>query len=311
MFSLLRSNVRSASSVRRLALTLAFLAASATGQAETFRGIDVQREGKGPAMIFIPGLNSSRATFTDTCAQFKAQYTCILLTLPGFAGQPPLKRVDAGFLVPMRDAILAYIAEQKIQQPVLVGHSLGGALALMIAEKAPTVPQALIIVDSLPFFSAIQNPQATSASATARAESMKKQMLEQPLEQYRKTAAQMGVMGMSNQPSRHATLVEWSQKSDRATTTQAMFDLMTTDLRERVGTIKTPTLVLGAWAAYKSFGSTKDSTKAIYVGQYQKLKGVKIEMSETAYHFISWDDPKWLSAQVRNFLKSLPKAQTN
>ena len=308
MFSLLRSNVRSIMSVRRVSLTLAFLVASATGQAETFRGIDVQREGKGPAMIFIPGLNSSRATFADTCAQFKAQYTCILLTLPGFAGQPPLKQVDAGFLVPMRDAILAYIAEQKIKQPVLVGHSLGGALALMIAEKAPTVPKALVIVDSLPFFSAIQNPQATSASATPMAENMKKQMLEQPLEQYQKTAARMAVMGMSNQAVRQATLLEWSQKSDRATTTQAMFELMTTDLRERVGTIKTPTLVLGAWAAYKSFGSTAESTKAIYLGQYQKLKGVKIEMSDSAYHFISWDDPKWLGAQVKSFLKTLPKA---
>lgn len=304
--SLFHSNVRLANSVRRIALPLAFLAASAAAQAETFRGIDVQRAGKGPAMIFIPGLNSSSATFTDTCTQFKAQYTCILLTLPGFAGQPPRKEVDAGFLVPMRDAILAYIAEQKLEQPVLVGHSLGGALALMIAEKAPAVPKALVIVDSLPFFSAIQNPQATSASAMPMAENMKKQMLEQPLEQYRQTAAQMAVMGMSNQPARHATLKEWSQKSDRATTTQAMFELMTTDLRERVGAVKTPTLVLGAWAAYKSFGSSKESTKAIYVGQYQKLKGVKIEMSDSAYHFISWDDPKWLSAQVRSFLKTLP-----
>ena len=77
---------------------------------------------------------------------------------------------------------------------------------------------------------------------------------------------------------------------------------MTTDLRGPIAQIKTPTMVLGAWAAYKPYGSTKESTKAIYVAQYQQLPNVDIRMSDTAYHFISWDDPQWLQTQVRDFL---------
>lgn len=287
-----------------IALSLAFVAVAGSVKAETFEGIDIKVEGAGPDLIFIPGLNSSKETFTDTCEQFKANYTCHLLTLPGFAGQAPLANLDNGFLLPVRDSILRYVAKKDLKKPVFVGHSLGGFMSLLIAEHAPNVPKALVIVDSLPFYSAIQNPAATEASVKPMAEGMKKQMLDQPLEQYRQRAAQMATMGMSNKPESAKTLVEWSQSSDRATTSQAMFELMTTDMRDRVASVKTPTLVLGAWAAYKAYGSTKESTKAIFTAQYQKLNGVQIELSETGYHFLSWDDPQWVTQQMTQFLQA-------
>lgn len=288
-----------------LVLGIALAVASAQSNAEEFQGMQVKVEGRGPAMIFIPGLNSGKETFTDTCTQFKAQYTCHLLTLPGFAGNPARKDLNNAFVEPMRDSILAYIKAKKIEAPVIVGHSLGGFTALLIAEKAPSVPKALVIVDSLPFFPAIQNPAATEASTKAGAEMMKKQMLTQPIEQYQATAVQMVTQGMSNQPTRLPQLQAWAKSSDRASTSQAMFDLMTIDLRGRVAKIKTPTLVLGAWAAYKPYGSTAESTLQIFKSQYQQLPGVQIKLSDSAYHFISWDDPKWLYQQSSTFLSQL------
>lgn len=270
---------------------------------ENFEGISVTVEGSGPDLLFIPGLNSGKETFNKTCADFKANYTCHLLQLPGFAGQAPLKSLDAGFIMPIRDSIERYVAHKSIKKPVIVGHSLGGFLSLLIAEHAPELPKALVIVDSLPFFSAIQNPATTEASVKPMAEGMKKQMLEQPIETYRQRAGQMASAGMSNQVDSAKTLVAWSQSSDRATTTQAMYELMTIDLRDRVANIKTPTLVLGAWAAFKNYGGTKESTKSIFTAQYQKLKGVQIEMSETGYHFLSWDDPQWVTQQMAQFLQ--------
>jgi hypothetical protein len=77
---------------------------------------------------------------------------------------------------------------------------------------------------------------------------------------------------------------------------------MTTDMRDRIATIKVPTLVLGSWAAFAPYGSTKASTQAIFATQYQKLKGVEIALSETGYHFLSWDDAAWLNQQLNTFL---------
>ena len=62
-------------------------------------------------------------------------------------------------------------------------------------------------------------------------------------------------------------------------------------------------LVLGAWAAYKQYGSTKESTRAIFTQQYAKLPGVRIEMSEAGRYFLMYDDTAWFFAQSDAFLK--------
>ena len=265
--------------------------------------LSVETKGTGPALVFIPGLNSGKETFRATCDHFQKNYQCHLLQLPGFAGQPAKPGVQQEFLIPMRDEILAYINANKLRKVTLVGHSLGGTLSLLLALKAPELIDKIIIVDALPFYPAIQNPALTAELMRPQAEQMRAMMTNQSQADYEKNAA-ASVQGMSNNPARLPLLIEWSKTSDRATTTQAMVDLMTTDLRSDISTIKQPTLVLGAWAAYKAYGSTKESTAGIYKLQYEKLKNVDIRLSDTGYHFLTWDDGDWVNQQINNFLSA-------
>ena len=95
----------------------------------------------------------------------------------------------------------------------------------------------------------------------------------------------------------------WSMASDQTTVAQAMYDMNTTDLRQDIARIQQPTLVLGSWAAYKDYGSTKESTKALFEQQYTKLPQHHVEMSEAGKHFLMWDDTQWFFAQADAFLK--------
>lgn len=265
--------------------------------------LSVETKGVGPVLVFIPGLNSGTETFRATCDHFQKNYQCHLLQLPGFAGQPAKPGVQSEFLIPMRDEVLAYIDANKLRKVTLVGHSLGGTLSLMLALKAPELIDKIIIVDALPFYPAIQNPALTAELMRPQAEQMRTMMNNQSASDYAKNAA-ANMQGMSNNPARLPLLIEWSNTSDRTTTTQAMFDLMTTDLRSDIAAIKQPTLVLGAWAAYKAYGSTKDSTTGIYTLQYEKLKNVDIRLSDTGYHFLTWDDGDWVNQQINTFLST-------
>lgn len=269
--------------------------------AEMFEGLDIQIEGKGEAVIFIPGLNSGANVFNETCAAIKARYQCHLLQLPGFAGNPARVASDKDFLVDMRDRIEHYLRTKKLKQITLIGHSLGGTLSLMIGQHAPNVIAHIVIIDALPFYSAIQNPTVTAEAMRPQAEQMRTMMLNQPAEDYLKYGAQ-NLMNMSNNPARIPQLTEWLKTSDRAATAAAMYSMMVTDLRKPIATIKAPTLVLGSWAAYKAFGATKESTKAIFTAQYAELKQADIRMSETGYHFLMWDDANWVNQQVNEFL---------
>ena len=75
--------------------------------------------GQGPAMILIPGLNTSGAVWNTIVGELKDRYTCHVLTLAGFAGEPA---IEPPFLSTMRDALLHYIESQQLDRPVLVGH---------------------------------------------------------------------------------------------------------------------------------------------------------------------------------------------
>ena len=73
-------------------------------------------------------------------------------------------------------------------------------------------------------------------------------------------------------------------------------------LRPALGAARTPTLVLGSWASYAPYGVTKASTQASFEQQYAKHPSAIIKLSDTGYHFLMWDDPKWLQQEVREFL---------
>jgi pimeloyl-ACP methyl ester carboxylesterase len=167
--------------------------------------------------------------------------------------------------------------------------------------------ERLVIVDSLPFFPAVNNPAATVEMIRPMAEGMRAGMLAADDASYQSNA-RMAMNNMSNQPERMDMLAAWGASSDRATTTRAMFELMTTDLRADVASIRTPALVLGAWAGYAAFGATRESVQATFTGQYKALDGVRIELSDSGYHFLMWDDLPWLLGEVRGFLGAVPVA---
>ena len=226
-----------------------------------------------------------------------------MMQLPGFAGLAAMKNSnpETPFLSTIRDNLLSYIDAKKLQQPIVIGHSLWGELALQMAIKSPSKLGRIIIVDSLPFFPAATAPTATAATAKPMADGMKAGMMQGSLDIYHK-GLKANLRGMTLSEKRLETLVNWGLSSDRVTTTQAMYELFTVDLRDDLSKISTPTLVLGAWAAYAQYGSTEEAVRKTFTDQYANLKSARIEMSKIGYHFLMWDDPQWLVAQVKTFI---------
>lgn len=289
---------------------LALVVASAAGMADAapgrHRDLSVEVVGSGRPVLMIPGLNSAAETWRETCAALQPEVQCHLVQLPGFAGAPAARHAE--FLPAMREQLVDYVRARKLDRPAIVGHSLGGMLALQVSIAAPDAVGPLVIVDSLPFFAAAMNPAATPESVRPMAEGMRAQMLAADEAAYLR-GAEAASRGMTRDAARTETVKAWGRASDRATTAQAMYELMTTDLRPQLSQVKSPTLVLGAWAAYAPMGSTKESTANIFRSQYARLDGMRLEMSEGGYHFLMWDDPTWVQANIRDFLAAHPQAK--
>lgn len=287
------------------AVAVAIAVALGSGQAQAepvaaTSGVSVEVIGSGRPVLMVPGLASGASeVWRETCEALQPGVQCHLVQLPGFAGAPPV--LADPWLPAMRDAVLAYVAAQKLERPAVIGHSLGGTLALMMAAEQPARLGPLVIVDALPFLAGIRAPNANAADAEKMATAMRAQMQATPPEQ-RAAHLQMSARGMSRTPEGQARIVAMGGRSDPATTAQAMSELWGTDLRPLLPRITQPVRVLASWAAYAPMGSTLASTQGLYERQYAGLAQAQIRMSEQGYHFLMWDDKDWLLAQVREVL---------
>jgi len=63
----------------------------------------------------------------------------------------------------VRDALLRYVRDEYLTNPVLIGYSVGGFLALSMAATAPDLFAAVVSVDGLPFLPAVYDPAMTAA----------------------------------------------------------------------------------------------------------------------------------------------------
>jgi len=261
----------------------------------------VKVEGSGQPMILIPGLSSHGSVWNDTVAKYKDNYQTHVVTLPGFAGVAPMD-LSSGFLVPIKEELLNYIENNNLKDPILIGHSLGGFMAMLMAIDKPDGFGKIIIVDSAPFFSALQNPMATVETAKAMADMTRKQMQGQSKE---RLAASLDMMlpAMILDKQNIEIAKNWGLNSDGPTVGLAMYELMTTDLRDKIAVIESPVMLLGAWVAYKNYGATHESVESNYSNQYSKVKDFQIHLTDVGQHFIMWDDADFYFNKLNNFLK--------
>ncbi|MFP2908900.1 alpha/beta fold hydrolase [Pyxidicoccus sp. 3LFB2] len=285
-----------------VALTVLAGCATSSGTSDTSTAsapqpFRVERSGKGRPLVFIPGLASSGDVWSETVAHLQGRYDCHVFTLAGFAGQPS---IPAPFFATERRALADYLRAQGLEKPILVGHSLGGVLALAVAADAPELVGGVVIVDSLPFLPAAMDPSATADSMRPRAEEMRTLMRMQTVEQ-RSMQSRMILRSYISDEAKVDVAARWGADSDSETVSQAVYELSTTDLRPELPRITAPTLVLGSWIALKG-RVPREAVEAVYRSQYAKLSTARVVMSDTARHFIMWDDPEGFFRELDGFL---------
>lgn len=261
--------------------------------------------GEGKPIVFIPGLACHGDVWNETAVSLKEGYECHILTLPGFAGNRALENINSGFADQTLALIASYIEENELGSPFIVGHSLGGSLALKLGIEHPGLVGKLIIVDALPFFPAIRNPNITQEEAEQQAKGLKAGLLANARKpEAEKAQAERELLKwMIKSTDKIETVTEWYMQSDPETMAQSMYELNIVDLRAQLAHIKAPTLVLGSWIAGKDYGVTKEMSMNNYKAQYSELPNLTMDMTDIGFHFIMWDDPEFFITSVKGFLK--------
>jgi pimeloyl-ACP methyl ester carboxylesterase len=264
-----------------------------------FTVVDAGTVGK-PDMLLIPGLSSSRAVWDAEATLLAPNYRLHLLQVDGFAGAPAGPNATGPILAPIVQELHGYIGTLK-SKPVVMGHSLGGLLTLMLEDKYPADVRKAIIVDTLPFYAVLFNPAATAETVKPQAEAIRGQMLGMPADQYAAMAPMMAAQ-LVKDPEAQKTVAAASIASDRTVVVNAMIEDIETDMRPKVATIKVPTLVL---YEHDTTLTTPDagSYEALVKDGYKSMPNVTLVQVDGSRHFIMYDQPAKFDAAVEGFLK--------
>ena len=240
-------------------------------------------------ILLIPGFSCSGDVWESTVEQLKDSYTCHVFTMAGFAGIPTNGTADWNL---WRKEIANYISAKQLGQTTVLGHSLGGMMALDLAASFPSLIKEILVVDALPCLAALNNAAFESQSdldCTASINMMVNQSPEQ-FEMMQKSS----IGYMSTNTDKHDEIVSWTLKSDRATLGKIFCELSNLDLRNELDQIKCPTRVL--------LEAPFQALEPVIAKQYGKLNEVQLNFAPKGLHFVMYDAPKWYASQVLDFL---------
>ena len=254
---------------------------------------EVEVKGEGQPVLLFPGFTCTGEVWNETVDELSKNYECHIFTFAGFGGVTPIEKP---WLPKIKTSIENYVNEKQLENPVVIGHSLGGALGLWLATEQNHPYSKLIIVDALPATGALMIPNFKSENMVYESP-WNTQMLEMEEGAFQKMATQMA-SGMTLTSEKHEQLKNWILEADRETYVYGYTDLLKLDLREDISKINIPVAILAATHPYGL-----EMAKNTYEGQYKNLEGYEIEYAEGAAHFIMYDKPEWFLTQIVKHLK--------
>jgi pimeloyl-ACP methyl ester carboxylesterase len=283
-------------------MLLPFLALSAVAAAAApFKSdrFSVEVTGKGPDVVLIPGLSSSPRVWDATVAAVPG-YRYHLIHIAGFDGAAPGANATGPVVEPVAEEIARYIREAGLKRPAIVGHSLGGSWAMLVAARHPELVSKVMVVDMFPFMGAMfGGPAATPDTVRPVAEQIRKG-ISSGSGDARKAAIEQTIAGMVKTESARPTIVAESLASDGAVSGQAMYELILLDLRPELTRIKVPMTVL--YAVPPNAPVTPEQIDQYFKLSYANTPQAVLKRIPDSYHFIMIDQPARFQADVKAFL---------
>lgn len=258
---------------------LALVGAPAAAQRFQPARFSVEVVGRGPDVILIPGLTSGPDVWRATAAALPG-YRCHLIQVSGFAGEPARGNRAGPVIAPLADEIARYIADRHLQRPAIIGHSMGGTLAMMIAARHPDLVGRLMVVDMYPQPAGLFGGTAQSMSPLAN-------IIASP--GGRRLFANL--MGAFSPP-------DVAGGSDPDVVGRAVHDLAVTDLTAELPRIRAPLTIVYAAPDPRARAAIDRS----FARAYAAARNPRFVRIDGSGHMVMLDQPARLQAAIRAFL---------
>jgi pimeloyl-ACP methyl ester carboxylesterase len=111
------------------------------------RDVRYYTAGQGEPLVVVHGGGGDAHTWLKNVAELADRYTVYVPDLPGFGQSQPL---DGDYYIPeFTDFVESFAEKLGLQHYYLMGHSVGGGVALNCALKSPHKVKKLVLISSL------------------------------------------------------------------------------------------------------------------------------------------------------------------
>ena len=273
--------------------------------------LQVERHGaRGRPVILIPGLEGGSWVWQRTIEQLQKRHVVYAVTLAGFDGVPAPH--EGGNLLDRADAsLLKLIRQHKLDKPVLVGHSLGGTLALRFAGEHAQLLGGVVAVDGLPIFPGMERIDAAQRQAIASR--MSRQMAALSPAQFSEQAlGYMQKVGVID-PALAARYAPMNARSDIKATAQYAAEDMAADYRPGLKQANVPILEISPYYAPDFSQPPMNMSEAQKTAYYQSLLAnapdARVVSISPSRHYAMLDQPVEFQQLLDGFLARLGTAR--
>jgi pimeloyl-ACP methyl ester carboxylesterase len=289
-----------------LAALVAILGTVATSASEPTRTFDIQQlhveqfGTHGTAVVLIPGLASGSWVWNAIVPTLEKNHLVFSVTLAGFDGQPPQLSHGLDDALTSLNQLVVHNVRGK---PVLVGHSLGGTLALLYATKHSDAILSVVAADALPVFPGTENivgPARATLAAGLRNQYLSAsgtQFQEQQLAYMR----QVGVLAEKDA----VTLSQLTARSDPKAIAEYAAADVELDFRTQLREIRVPVLEIVPYNPpdYAALGLSEDAKVKYYRSLLDGIARLEVVTVSPARHFVMIDQPEVFSRQLMRFVE--------
>jgi pimeloyl-ACP methyl ester carboxylesterase len=241
--------------------------------------------GNKPSLVLLHGLMTNGLCWTGLAQVLEKDYDVIM---PDARGHGKSSVPDFGYRYEDHaDDVAGLINSLRLSSPILLGHSMGGMTAAMVASRKPNLLRGLVLAD--PTF---LSPQVQREVRDSDVADQHRRMLTMSLYEVRADAR-------NRHPNRSEETTRLFAQA-RLQTSMAAFDVLTPqnpDYRKLVNEIDIPSLLV--------FGDSGVITPMVAEELQNLNPRLKTDQIQEASHSIHLDQPEHFAAVVRNFIASL------
>ena len=272
--------------------------------------LHVDKYGSGPQnVILIPGLGSGPWSWYGTIGHFSQYFTVYAVTLAGFDGTPAPAQTPT--FEAFANDFWQMLSAHNIATPVVVGHSLGGTLAIYLAEQHPERLRAIVAADGLPVFPLLSTKTTDERTAIAKqAAGMYASM--SPAGALSAETQYMETIGTLD-PQLVAPTAKLEASSDPKILAAWLQADLIADLRPDLSKITIPVLEIMPYDPQmgSKAGFTQDQGVAFYTSLLKGAPQATVVAIGPSRHFVMLDRPEAFYATVHKFISGLPAPAAN